>query len=49
VSGRIPAIATLALVGGSMALVYAGVLALTRNPEFFALARPVLRRVTRRS
>ncbi len=49
VSGRIPAIATLALVGGSMALVYAGVLALTRNSEFFALARPVLRRVTRRS
>jgi len=49
VSGRIPAIITLALVGGAMALVYAAILALTRNPEFLALARPVLRRVTRRS
>jgi putative peptidoglycan lipid II flippase len=48
ISGRVPAITTLAGVGALMALVYAGLLALTRNPEFLALARPVLRRVIRR-
>ena len=48
ISGRVPAIIVLAGVGALMALVYAGLLALTRNPEFLALARPVLRRVIRR-
>ena len=31
-----------AVVGTGMALVYVGLLALTRNPEFVALSAPVL-------
>lgn len=36
---------TLAVVGSGMALVYLGLLAVTRNPQLAALAAPVLRRV----
>lgn len=44
-SGRLEAILSMALVGTLMALIYAGLLAVTRNPEFVAVAGPVLRRL----
>ena len=39
---------TLAVVGTGMALIYLGLLALTRNPQLAALAAPVLGRIRRR-
>jgi len=47
VSSRWAALAILAVVGLLMAGVYAVGLAITRNPEFLALARPVLSRMRR--
>jgi putative peptidoglycan lipid II flippase len=47
-SGRAEAILAMALVGTLMALIYAGLLALTRNPEFVSVAKPLLRRLRRR-
>lgn len=48
-SGRGEAILSMALVGILMALLYAALLALTRNPEFVAAANPLLRRLRRRN
>lgn len=48
-SGRLEAILSMALVGTLMALIYAGLLAATRNPEFVAVAAPVLRRLRGRA
>jgi len=44
VSSRLGGGVVVAVVGTGMALVYVGLLALTRNPEFVALSAPVLRR-----
>lgn len=46
-AGRAEAIFSMALVGILMAALYAGLLALTRNPEFLAMARPLVRRLRR--
>jgi putative peptidoglycan lipid II flippase len=44
VAGPLQAIATMAAAGAAMAVVYVGVLWLTRNPELRGLAAPILRR-----
>lgn len=46
-SGRGEAILSMAAVGTVMALIYAGLLALTRNPEFASVANPLWRRIRR--
>ena len=46
-SGRLEAIASMAVVGIVMSLIYAGLLALTRNPEFMSVAKPLARRFRR--
>ena len=48
VATRIGGGVTLAVVGTGMALIYLGLLALTRNPQLAALAAPVLGRIRRR-
>jgi len=48
VSGFSGGFASIALAGSAMLVVYAAVLALTRNAEFFALVRPIVGRLTRR-
>ena len=47
-SGRFEAIVAMALVGIVMSTIYAGLLILTRNPEFAAMTQPFLRRLRRR-
>ncbi|MEH6780672.1 MAG: murein biosynthesis integral membrane protein MurJ [Rhodoglobus sp.] len=48
VSGFAGGFASIALAGTGMLAVYAIVLALTKNDEFFAFVRPIIARVTRR-
>ena len=48
VSGFAGGFASIALAGTGMLAVYATVLALTKNDEFFAFVRPIIARVTRR-
>ncbi|HOY83653.1 MAG TPA: lipid II flippase MurJ, partial [Rhodoglobus sp.] len=48
VATRIGGGVTLAVVGTGMALIYLGLLAVTRNPQLAALAAPVLSRIRRR-
>lgn len=47
VSDRVGGIASMVLVGGAMALVYAGILWVTRNPPFLAALEPLARRLRR--
>lgn len=47
-SGRFEAIVSMAVVGIVMAIIYGALLAILRNPEFTAVARPVLARIRRR-
>ncbi|MEO7349179.1 MAG: lipid II flippase MurJ [Terrimesophilobacter sp.] len=42
-SGRFEAIVSMGLVGIVMVVIYAGLLTLTRNPEFFAMTQPLKR------
>jgi len=42
------AVVSMAVIGGAMALVYAGVLVALRNPELGEIVRPVVRRVRNR-
>ncbi|GAA1211426.1 murein biosynthesis integral membrane protein MurJ [Rhodoglobus aureus] len=48
VSGFAGGFASIALAGTGMLIVYAATLALTKNAEFFAFARPILSRLRRR-
>ncbi|HNP16134.1 MAG TPA: hypothetical protein PKI99_06710, partial [Terrimesophilobacter sp.] len=46
-SGRAQAIVAMACVGVFMVLIYGGLLALVRNPEFAAFTQPIVRRLRR--
>jgi putative peptidoglycan lipid II flippase len=48
VSGFASGFASIALTGTAMLVVYATVLAFTKNPEFVAFVRPIIARLTRR-
>ena len=47
-SGRAQAIVAMACVGIFMVLIYGGLLALVRNPEFAAFTQPIVRRIRHR-
>lgn len=48
VSGFASGLVSIALAGTGMLVVYSAVLGITRNAEFFAFARPIMARLTRR-
>jgi putative peptidoglycan lipid II flippase len=48
VSGPVGGVVSMAVAGASMALVYLGILWLTRNPELRAFATPITARLRRR-